>query len=58
VLDTRPEEAVRKTIKGMLPKTRLGRAQGSKLKVYGGPTHPHAAQKPQPLVIAHAVAAS
>lgn len=57
VLDTRPEEAVRKTIKGMLPKTRLGRAQGGKLKVYGGPTHPHAAQKPQPLVIAHAVAA-
>jgi large subunit ribosomal protein L13 len=53
---TRPEEAVRRTIKGMLPKTRLGRAQASKLKVYGGPTHPHAAQKPQPLEIAHAKA--
>ena len=53
---TRPEEAVRRTIKGMLPKTRLGRAQGGKLKVYGGPDHPHGAQKPLPLEIAHAKA--
>jgi large subunit ribosomal protein L13 len=42
------------TIRGMIPKTRLGRAQISKLKVYAGPTHPHAAQNPQPLEFAHA----
>ena len=54
LLDTRPQEAVRRTIRGMIPKNRLGRAQLSKLKVYAGPTHPHAAQKPQPLEIAHA----
>jgi large subunit ribosomal protein L13 len=40
------------SIRGMLPKTRLGRAQISKLKVYAGPTHPHAAQQPQPLALA------
>jgi large subunit ribosomal protein L13 len=57
LLDTRPEEAVRRTVRGMIPKTRLGRAQIGKLKVYGGPTHPHAAQKPQPLPIPHAQAA-
>jgi len=51
----KPEQAVMDTIRGMLPKTRLGRAQISKLKVYAGPTHPHAAQKPEPLEIAHAV---
>jgi large subunit ribosomal protein L13 len=56
-LNTRPEEAVRRTVKGMLPKNRLGRAQARKLKVYGGPTHPHGAQKPQTLEIAHAHAA-
>ena len=52
----KPEQAVLDTIRGMLPKTRLGRAQISKLKVYAGPTHPHEAQKPQPLEIAHAQA--
>jgi large subunit ribosomal protein L13 len=56
LLDTRPEEAVRRTVRGMIPKTRLGRAQVGKLKVYGGPTHPHAAQKPEPLPIPHAKA--
>ena len=50
----KPEQAVMDTIRGMIPKTRLGRAQISKLKVYAGPTHPHAAQNPQPLEIAHA----
>ena len=40
----KPEQAVMDTIRGMIPKTRLGRAQISKLKVYAGPTHPHAAQ--------------
>jgi large subunit ribosomal protein L13 len=54
MLATRPNEAVRRSIKGMLPHTRLGRAQASKLKVYAGPTHPHAAQKPQTLEIPHA----
>lgn len=60
-LDTKPAEAVRATIRGMLPKNRLGRAQLSKLKVYAGPTHPHAAQQPQPLELdrrAHASAAA
>lgn len=55
-LARRPEQAVLDTIRGMLPKTRLGRAQIRKLKVYAGPTHPHAAQNPQPLEIAHAAA--
>jgi large subunit ribosomal protein L13 len=49
LLERRPEEAVRRTIRGMLPKTRLGRQMLTKLKVYAGPTHPHAAQQPQPL---------
>jgi large subunit ribosomal protein L13 len=49
LLERRPEEAVRRTIRGMLPKNRLGRQMLSKLKVYAGPTHPHAAQQPQPL---------
>lgn len=44
-------EAVARTVKGMLPKTRLGRSMASKLKVYTGPDHPHAAQKPQELEI-------
>ena len=49
LLQRRPEEAVRRTIRGMLPKNRLGRHMLGKLKVYAGPTHPHAAQQPQPL---------
>jgi large subunit ribosomal protein L13 len=53
-LARRPEQAVRDTIRGMIPKTRLGRAQIGKLKVYAGPTHPHEAQKPQPYEIDHA----
>jgi large subunit ribosomal protein L13 len=57
LLRTKPEEAVRRTIKGMLPKNRLGRQMGTKLKVYAGPTHPHAAQQPQTLTIDHAHAA-
>jgi large subunit ribosomal protein L13 len=46
---TKPEESVRRAIRGMLPKNRLGRQMLKKLKVYAGPTHPHAAQMPQPL---------
>ncbi len=53
-LRRRPEQAVRDTIRGMIPKTRLGRAQINKLKIYAGPTHPHSAQNPQPLEIDHA----
>ena len=41
-------EVVRKAVRGMLPKTRLGRAQITKLKVYAGSEHPHQAQQPQP----------
>ena len=52
----KPAQAVQDTIRGMIPKTRLGRAQLKKLKVYAGPTHPHSAQNPQPLEIAHAAA--
>jgi large subunit ribosomal protein L13 len=48
-LARKPEEAVRRTIKGMLPKNRLGRQMATKLKVYAGPHHPHAAQKPEVL---------
>jgi large subunit ribosomal protein L13 len=50
-LDRKPAEAVRRTIKGMLPKNRLGAQMLTKLKVYAGPTHPHQAQQPKPLEI-------
>ena len=46
-----PEKAVEKAVRGMLPKNTLGRHQLSKLKVYAGPEHPHAAQKPVPFEI-------
>lgn len=45
----RPVRAVEEAVRGMLPKTKLGRAMFSKLKVYAGPTHRHAAQRPAPL---------
>ena len=48
-LQRRPEEVIRKAVKGMLPRNRLGRAQLLKLKVYAGPDHPHEAQAPKPL---------
>ncbi len=51
LLDRKPAEAVRQTVKGMLPKGPLGRKQITKLKVYAGPDHPHAAQSPTPLEI-------
>lgn len=54
LLERKPTEAVRRAVRGMLPHTRLGRAQLSKLKIYAGPTHPHSAQKPQTLELAHA----
>ena len=47
-----PERLVELAIRGMLPKTKLGKAMYRKLKVYAGPQHPHAAQKPAPLEVA------
>jgi large subunit ribosomal protein L13 len=49
MLERRPEEVIRLAVKGMLPRNRLARKQLTKLKVYAGPDHPHAAQKPQPM---------
>ncbi len=49
LLAERPTLVVEKAIRGMLPKTRLGRQMISKLAVYAGPEHPHAAQKPEPV---------
>ena len=51
LLDNNPERAVEKAIRGMIPKNTLGRNQLSKLKVYRGGEHPHAAQKPEPFHI-------
>ena len=51
LLETKPERLVELAVKGMLPKTTLGRRQLKKLKVYRGPEHPHAAQRPQPYTI-------
>jgi large subunit ribosomal protein L13 len=48
-LEVGPEEVLRRAVRGMLPKNRLGRAQLRKLKIYAGPDHPHEAQRPQPL---------
>ena len=54
LLERRPSEAVRRTVKGMLPKNRLGRQMIGKLKIYDGPNHPHAGQKPQVLELPQA----
>ncbi|OLT17353.1 50S ribosomal protein L13 [Serinicoccus sp. CUA-874] len=51
MLDKHPTRAVEKAVRGMLPKNSLGRQMLSKLKVYAGDTHPHAAQKPVPFEI-------
>lgn len=51
MLEQRPEEVIRKAVKGMLPRNRLARRQITKLKVYAGPTHPHVAQKPEPMEV-------
>ncbi|MBI4748740.1 MAG: 50S ribosomal protein L13 [Acidobacteria bacterium] len=48
-LQKHPERVLTLAVKGMLPKTKLGRAMASKLKVCIGPTHPHQAQQPIPL---------
>ena len=46
-----PDRVIEAAVRGMLPKTRLGRAQIKKLKVYAGPEHKHSAQNPQPLEV-------
>jgi large subunit ribosomal protein L13 len=51
LLETNPEKAVLKAVKGMIPHNKLGRAQLTKLKVYAGSEHPHAAQNPKPFEI-------
>lgn len=51
LLQEQPAEIVRKSIVGMLPKNRLGAQMATKLKVYAGTEHPHAAQKPTELVL-------
>ncbi|KQR97367.1 50S ribosomal protein L13 [Williamsia sp. Leaf354] len=51
LLETHPERVIEKAVNGMLPKTKLGRAMFGKLKVYAGPDHPHAAQRPAPFEI-------
>jgi large subunit ribosomal protein L13 len=52
----KPEEAVRRAVRGMIPKNRLGRQMIKKLKVYAGPVHNHSAQDPQTIEFAHAKA--
>ncbi|MBA2311943.1 MAG: 50S ribosomal protein L13 [Actinobacteria bacterium] len=49
LMATKPEIAVEKAVRGMLPGNRLGRAMIKKMNVYAGPAHPHAAQRPKPL---------
>ena len=56
LLARKPGDAIRRTVRGMLPKGPLGRQQIKKLKVYAGPNHPHEAQEPTPLAFPHAAA--
>jgi large subunit ribosomal protein L13 len=49
MLEKKPTVIVERAVKGMLPKTKLGKAMGGKLRVYAGADHPHAAQQPKPL---------
>jgi large subunit ribosomal protein L13 len=49
LLEKRPEDLIKKAVKGMLPKNRLGRQLIKKLKIYSGTDHPHAAQQPKTL---------
>ena len=46
-----PERVIELAVRGMLPKSKLGKAMGKKLKVYGGAEHPHTAQRPEPLTL-------
>ena len=49
LLERRPEEVIRRAVKGMLPRNKLGVQQLRKLKIYAGTEHPHEAQQPEPL---------
>jgi large subunit ribosomal protein L13 len=49
LLQRRPEQVIRRAVKGMLPHNRLGAQQLRKLKIYAGSDHPHQAQQPEPL---------
>jgi large subunit ribosomal protein L13 len=49
LLERRPEEVIRRAVKGMLPRNRLGAKHLRKLKIYAGSDHPHQAQRPEPL---------
>jgi large subunit ribosomal protein L13 len=51
LIDRAPERVIQRAVKGMMPRSPLGRAMLKKLKVYAGPAHPHAAQQPQPLTV-------
>jgi len=55
-LDRKPADAITRTVHGMLPKGRLGRAMIKKLQVYGGAEHPHVAQQPKPVDMSDAKA--
>jgi large subunit ribosomal protein L13 len=52
MLERQPEEVIRRAVRGMLPRNKLGRQQLLKLKVYSGTEHPHQAQRPEPMEIA------
>ena len=56
LLSRKPDDAIRRSVRGMLPKGPLGRQMMKKLKVYAGPEHPHSAQSPTTLELAHAKA--
>ena len=51
LLEKKPEDLIKRAVKGMLPKNKLARAMLSKLKIYAGPSHPHAAQQPKNLAL-------
>ncbi|MGH7534677.1 MAG: 50S ribosomal protein L13, partial [Gemmatimonadales bacterium] len=54
LMERNPERVLRLAVRGMLPKGTLGRQMLKKLKIHAGPTHPHAAQQPQPITFAYA----
>ncbi len=51
LLEKEPEEIIRRAVRRMLPKTKLGQKMFGKLKVYRGTDHPHSAQRPEPMEI-------
>lgn len=51
MIQTHPERVIERAVKGMLPKNKLGRQMRKKLRVYGGPEHPHESQKPEPMEV-------